>query len=132
MSSYNDGYANDPLEIKLVVCGDNFEIKDMRTPFSVIHDFGSVLCVYECVFLLILGMHKRNYIGISSRNMLNKACIRGMCTSGQTNWRFFKSRSEGCSSVSQRTHRKLLLQRFVCCSPSSIHLSLRNFIYTLM
>ena len=69
--SYIDGYANDPLEIKLVVCGDNFEIKDMRTPFSVIHDFGSVLCVYECVFLLILGMHKGNYIGISSRNKLN-------------------------------------------------------------
>ena len=70
LSSY--GYANDPLEIKLVVCGDNFEIKDnMRTPFSVIHDFGSVLCVYECVFLLILGMHKGNYIGISSRNKLN-------------------------------------------------------------
>ena len=65
MSSYIDGYANDPLEIKLVVCGDNFEIKDMRTPFSVIHDFGSVLCVYECVFLLIFGMHKGNYIGIS-------------------------------------------------------------------
>ena len=61
----------DPLEIKLVVCGDNFEIKDMRTPFSVIHDFGSVLCVYECVFLLILGMRKGNYIGISSRNKLN-------------------------------------------------------------
>ena len=81
LSMYIDGYANDPLEIKLVVCGDNFEIKDMRTPFSVIHDFGSVLCVYECVFLLILvyecvfllilGMHKRNYIGISSRNKLN-------------------------------------------------------------
>ena len=68
LSSY---IANDPLEIKLVVCGDNFEIKDMRTPFSVIHDFGSVLCVYECVFLLILGMHKGNYIGISSRNKLN-------------------------------------------------------------
>ena len=33
----------------------------------MIHDFGSVLCVYECVFLLILGMHKGNYIGISSR-----------------------------------------------------------------
>ena len=64
LSSYIDGYANDPLEIKLVVCGDNFEIKDMRTPFSV-------LCVYECVFLLILGMHKGNYIGISSRNKLN-------------------------------------------------------------
>ena len=62
---------DDPLEIKLVVCGDNFEIKDMRTPFSVIHDFGSVLCVYECVSLLILGMHKGNYIGISSRNKLN-------------------------------------------------------------
>ena len=60
LSSYIDGYANDPLEIKLVVCGDNFEIKDMRTPFSVIHDFGLVLCVYECVFLLILGMHKGN------------------------------------------------------------------------
>ena len=43
----------------------------MRTPFSVIHDFGSDLCVYECVFLLILGMHKGNYIGISSRNKLN-------------------------------------------------------------
>ena len=74
LSSYIDGYANDPLEIKLVVCGDNFEIKDMRTPFSVIHDFGLVLCVYECVFLLILGMykeHKDNYIGISSRNKLN-------------------------------------------------------------
>ena len=71
LSSYIDGYPNDPLEIKLVVCGDNFEIKDMRTPFSVIHDFGSVLCVYECVFLLILGMHKGNYIGISSRNKLN-------------------------------------------------------------
>ena len=71
LSSYIDGYANDQLEIKLVVCGDNFEIKDMRTPFSVIHDFGSVLCVYECVFLLILGMHKGNYIGISSRNKLN-------------------------------------------------------------
>ena len=54
--------------IKLVVCGDNFEIKDMRTPFSVIHDFGLVLCVYECVFLLILGMHKGNYIVLSSRN----------------------------------------------------------------
>ena len=24
LSSYIDGYANDPLEIKLVVCGDNF------------------------------------------------------------------------------------------------------------
>ena len=71
LSLYIDGYANDPLEIKLVVCGDNFEIKDMRTPFSVIHDFGSVLCVYECVFLLILGMRKGNYIGISSRNKLN-------------------------------------------------------------
>ena len=72
LSLYIDGYANDPLEIKLVVCGDNFEIKDMRTPFSVIHDFGSVLCVYECVFLLILGMRKgNNYIGISSRNKLN-------------------------------------------------------------
>ena len=45
LSSYIDGYANDLLEIKLVVCGDNFEIKDMKTPFSVIHDFGSVLCV---------------------------------------------------------------------------------------
>ena len=52
LSSYIDGYANDPLEIKLVVCGDNFVIKDMRTPFSVIHDFGSVLCVYECVFFI--------------------------------------------------------------------------------
>ena len=71
LSLYIDGYANDPLEIKLVVCGDNFEIKDMRTPFSVIHDFGSVLCVYQCVFLLILGMRKGNYIGISSRNKLN-------------------------------------------------------------
>ena len=70
LSSYINGCANDPLEIKLVVCGDNFEIKDMRTPFSVIHDFGSVR-VYECVFLLILGMHKGNYIGISSRNKLN-------------------------------------------------------------
>ena len=71
LSSYIDGYANDPLEIKRVVCGDNFEIKDMRTPFSVIHDFGLVLCVYECVFFLILGMLKGNYIGISSRNKLN-------------------------------------------------------------
>ena len=33
LSSYIDRYANDPLEIKLVVCGDNFEIKDMRMPF---------------------------------------------------------------------------------------------------
>ena len=47
LSSYIDGYANDPLEIKRVVCGDNFEIKDMRTTFSVIH--GS-LCVCVCVF----------------------------------------------------------------------------------
>ena len=51
LSSYIDGYTNDPLEIKLVVCGDNFEIKDMRTPFSVIHGFGSVLCVNECIFI---------------------------------------------------------------------------------
>ena len=29
------------------------------------------LCVYECVFLLILCMHKGNYISISSRNKLN-------------------------------------------------------------
>ena len=50
LSSYIDGYANDPLEIKRVVCGDNFEIKDMRTPFSVIHDFGLVLCVLSVCF----------------------------------------------------------------------------------
>ena len=47
LSSYIDGYANDPLEIKLVVCGDNFEIKDMRTPFSVIHDFGSFINIWH-------------------------------------------------------------------------------------
>ena len=50
MKSYIDGYANDPLEIKLVVCGDNFEIKDMRMPFSVIHNFSGRFFVCMSVY----------------------------------------------------------------------------------